>query len=1073
MITVSKKGPKTNKDKLDDYLLLNHYMCSLFGFSTLSDFKEQFENVGDGYDENGYSYMYYRLFSFEKLDPRVRNKLADYDNNIRNYLQHINKKRDFKITLKYFQYLAVLFTEIYLDFYFQDPIEFLNELTTFGGQNKEKYGNSVELTVFTLKDMKNLAFWMATGSGKTIIMHINYLQFLRYNRGRNKIDYENFILITPNAGLTDQHMKDLYLSSIPCTYFSDAEKHTYSDYPPIKVIEITKFTGEKKGEGVSIDIKSVTSKNIVFADEAHKGTRGDAWRSYREKLAENGFKFEYSATFGQTLGRVDPDDELLQYYAKSILFDYSYKYFYGDGYGKDYRIINTKRLTDDLQYKFLLANALSFYEQLEVYEHDETLRKDYNIERPLWVFIGSRVQPGKSRVQPGKSREREQTMSDILRVVKFFHRFLNDEGWATETIKSILDGRSGILDDNGTDVFVKTYPETKFPYLRQFKSTKNEEIYDKMREKIFKTNTKGALYLVDIKSAEGEVGLKVGSFGSYFGVINIGDKDGVLKFIRENYREEGLVVERDDTSQSLFEGLEKSKIDILVGARKFAEGWNSWRVSTIGLIHMGRTEGPLIIQLFGRGVRLKGYKRSLQRSSKILEMAHPNYIHVLETLNIFGIQANYMEIFKEYLEKEGVPTEPVKEFEIPTKLHQIIESGNHDLQIPRIKEKKEFITDRYVSLNKEDHNIKIVLDLRPRASILMSVEDETLHQDQPMQENVHIDPCYLDLLNWDRIYVEILDFKREKGWYNLFIPKEDIINIFFHNENNEFFYELYLSDNTKIKPSKMDDLVYLEDLAIQIIKKYLTKYYATQRLRWENENLTYNDLTRDDKNFIDKYILKIKENDLARFHDLIDLLEEEDKSYFYGEFDKIIKNVYIDVHLYQPLLEDHSEITIIPKGLNTGEVNFINDLKCYLKSVEEELQRKNILVYVLRNRTRGKGVGFFENYGFYPDFILWIKKGDIQHILFVEPHGLAHVSERDKEKIDLYEKIKELEKNLKKETQKNITLDSFIISVTNYDLIKCIFGNASKETLLKDAHILFMEDGKYIENILKPYIFNS
>lgn len=124
----------------------------------------------------------------------------------------------------------------------------------------------------------------------------------------------------------------------------------------------------------------------------------------------------------------------------------------------------------------------------------------------------------------------------------------------------------------------------------------------------------------------------------------------------------------------------------------------------------------------------------------------------------------------------------------------------------------------------------------------------------------------------------------------------------------------------------------------------------------------------------------------------------------------------------------------------------------------------------MRNRTRGKGIGFFETYGFYPDFILWIEKKDTQHILFVEPHGLAHVSERDKEKIELHKKIKELEEKLRSRTKKNIILDSFIISVTNYDFIKHIF-NASKEDL-KDAHILFMED-KCVENMLRPYIFNS
>ncbi|WP_287155753.1 hypothetical protein, partial [Candidatus Solincola tengchongensis] len=29
-------------------------------------------------------------------------------------------------------------------------------------------------------------------------------------------------------------------------------------------------------------------------------------------------------------------------YGKAIVFDYSYKYFYGDGFGKDFRILNLK-----------------------------------------------------------------------------------------------------------------------------------------------------------------------------------------------------------------------------------------------------------------------------------------------------------------------------------------------------------------------------------------------------------------------------------------------------------------------------------------------------------------------------------------------------------------------------------------------------------------------------------------------------------------------------------------------------------------------------------------------------------
>ena len=61
-------------------------------------------------------------------------------------------------------------------------------------------------------------------------------------------------------------------------------------------------------------------------------------------------------------------------------------------------------------------------------------------------------------------------------------------------------------------------------------------------------------------------------------------------------------------SGSLFHEINKphSTVNLLIGSKKFTEGWNSWRVSTMGLMNVGKTEGSQIIQLFGRGVRLKG-----------------------------------------------------------------------------------------------------------------------------------------------------------------------------------------------------------------------------------------------------------------------------------------------------------------------------------------------------------------------------------------------------------------------------------------------------------------------------------
>ncbi len=75
----------------------------------------------------------------------------------------------------------------------------------------------------------------------------------------------------------------------------------------------------------------------------------------------------------------------------------------------------------------------------------------------------------------------------------------------------------------------------------------------------------------------------------------------------------------DEFSESFFEQINNkdSDINILIGSKKFTEGWNSYRVSSIGLLNIGRNAGSQIIQIFGRGVRLRGLEGLLKRSEEI------------------------------------------------------------------------------------------------------------------------------------------------------------------------------------------------------------------------------------------------------------------------------------------------------------------------------------------------------------------------------------------------------------------------------------------------------------------------
>ena len=447
-----------------------------------------------------------------------------------------------------------------------------------------------------------------------------------------------------------------------------------ADRNTVRVIEITKLVEEKRGGGVSVPVEAFEGNNLIFVDEGHKGSGGEAWRKFRDALGQTGFTFEYSATFGQALTAAR-NDELTAEYGKAIVFDYSYRYFHGDGYGKDFHILNLREEPAEEQTEMLLlGNLLTFYEQQRCFEEQAERLRPYNLDRPLWVFVGSSVN--------AVYTENGQKRSDVLTVARFLHHFLeNKRDWASGRSRRSSTARPAWSTPDGQDVFAG-----KFEYLRRSRRGA-EAIYRDMLARVFHAPAGGGLHLCDIRGSAGELGLKVSGAEDYFGLIYIGDTSTFKKLVEED--DAGIVVEEDAVSGSLFDGINEpdTPINILIGAKKFMEGWNSWRVSNMGLLNIGRSEGSEIIQLFGRGVRLRGLGFSLKRSSAI-DGEHPEHIGLLETLNIFAVRANYMAQFREYLEREGVETEG--SVEMPLAIRPNKEFLGKGLLVPRVPEGRQF-----------------------------------------------------------------------------------------------------------------------------------------------------------------------------------------------------------------------------------------------------------------------------------------------------------------------------------------------------------------------------------------------
>jgi hypothetical protein len=165
----------------------------------------------------------------------------------------------------------------------------------------------------------------------------------------------------------------------------------------------------------------------------------------------------------------------------------------------------------------------------------------------------------------------------------------------------------------------------------------------------------------------------------------VGDDAKLVKLCEES----GLATGDREFKGSLFHEINNahSTVNLLIGSKKFTEGWSSWRVSTMGLMNVGKGEGAQIIQLFGRGVRLKGYGDpwSLKRTGKVQlpdGMNRPKHIGMLETLGIFGIHADYMAQFRDFLLEEGLKVnEEHTEFLLPV----IKNLGTQKLKTIRLK----------------------------------------------------------------------------------------------------------------------------------------------------------------------------------------------------------------------------------------------------------------------------------------------------------------------------------------------------------------------------------------------------
>ena len=924
-----------------------------------------------------------------------------------------------RFALTHFQWLAALFVELYLA-----------KLAAPGGRtalasslNELREAHFAYLPVVQATELNRLALWMATGSGKTLMLHLNTLQFLRHARGILGQAPQRVLLLTPNETLSSQHKSELAMSGLDDITLGRT----------LEVTELTKLYLPENAdgririkEGVSVCTDQYPGPNLLLVDEGHKGGKSNsgeesAFRARRQALVGTheqfpvegvpGFEFEYSATFAQI---ADGDAAFFNDYARCTVFDYGYRRFHDDGFGKSPRSLVTR---DSHAQDLVLAAALvAFWRQVGYFNADAARAQRYRLSPPLAVFVGQSV--------TGKSQ-------DVVQVLTFLARFAADAPLARRLLAQVLDAASPLQQA----LFAAQLD------LQSERTLGPKALHAQMCADLF--GGQGQLAVRALTKDELGIRLPGATADRWFGTAYVGDAPKLAEALRAA----GVTVEdADQVTGSLFARLDDlPDVKFLIGSRKFIEGWSSFRVSTLGLLQIGRNAGTQVIQLFGRGVRLAGVGGGLKRASFVPTLGpHPDGIELGETLYVFGVKAEYVQTWLETLSREGMPAQSMV---VPVTVREGIDALG--LQIPVHDAARDAAFGQMpVAFLARDH-LPSVIDLSARLSLQDGVGTV-----QTLQAATQTHPATQLLgrrLTQEALFRHALRFTRQQGLQQLWVTP---------GEAQRWLASVQVLVPLASLPMGIDDQQRLRHEVLGQWEAALARAVRRHRLAFLTQQPLLKAITQDHANFpvqilpdgrlqpgyrveamlaqdmVKTAIAALRKNmtgakvSSAGWDRMVSVIREEG-----GEIDlkDTLANVmqmiesgtdsdalgaplprlHVPQHLYAPLLlatpaapvqtdgqlsllEDQPlTLRISPPPLENSEARLVWDVRRRWEQLHGLPQWAGVEVVLLRNLA-GVGVGLFAAEGFFPDFLLWLKRGKHQALAFVEPKGLRYQWPEDK-----------------------------------------------------------------------------
>ena len=807
--------------------------------------------------------------------------------------------------------------------------------------------------------INRMCFWMATGSGKTIVM-VKLIEYLHGLKQHREIPPHNILILAPSEHLIGQirrtvdefNQSGLYIDLVPLRAINRSRQVRLGDAVTVYYHRSDNLSDVQKDALTDYRTYENDGKWYVLLDEAHKGGKEDSKRqAYYALMAREGFLFNFSATF------TDKEDIV------TTVKKYNLEEFTKNGHGKS--IYLNEREYD------------AFRSRGEEISHDER-RKIVLKSLVTLAYVSMRV--GELREKTGlESLYHLPLMLTLVNSVNTDIENERNDLWAFfQTLREIATGEidEAFFGDSKAEL-IRDWINAKLLFgedgggiVGMDDTAINAMKVTDLREAVFLSRRKGALQF--IRSGDNkELAFQMRNTDSPFALIRIGDTSKWRNTLLAGYEETTALQE-----QSFFDGLEHSPITILMGSRSFFESWDSNRPNVINFINIGGSGAKkFVVQSVGRGVRIEplpGKRRRLSRlalegkEKEAMEQCH-HQVQPPETLFLFATNRSAVKSVLEGLEEDkGSVFESLESFAMAQRPK--INGADMLLLVPKYRETREDSSrvpfamsgetlQRFKAwLGRTSDSVLAVRDglvADQIAELRGMVERENKIQLLPEKHYGMIPFLQSRLMSYISQSVKVSDGIRELD------EDEDIVHFRKIQVHQEYVCEL----QEKINQVKQGGISNDE-------KRKMAGQYAEGKITEEQFNERYSG--KDEENLKD---LKIK---------------------------KLLGHYYLPVVLSNRERVDYIQHIIkVP-----SEVAFLGALEEWIgnntvawdawmfSKIDESLDKIHI-PYCDTNTN--------ESRSFLPDFVFWMCRNKEYRIVFVDPKGTEYVSAY--RKIDGYKKL--------------------------------------------------------------------